>query len=69
MSGLGVEFRSESPIGKPVVPQWQLACFKTTGKGLLVNIPTTAAKHAYLQEDNAISKIIISGHADLNLSK
>lgn len=49
MSGLGVEFRSESPIWKPVVSHKQLASLETTGKGSLLNIPTTAAKHAYLQ--------------------
>lgn len=46
MSGLGVEFRSESPIWKPVESQLDLASLETTGKGTLLNIPDTAAKHA-----------------------
>ena len=49
MSGLGVEFRSESPIWRPVVSQLQLASLETTGKGSLLNIPTATARHAYLQ--------------------
>jgi outer membrane protein OmpA-like peptidoglycan-associated protein len=49
MSGLGVEFRSESPIWKPIESQLDLASLETTGRGTLLNIPTTAAKHAYLQ--------------------
>ncbi len=48
-SGLGVEFRSESPTWKPVESQLDLASLETTGKGTLLNIPDTAAKHAYLQ--------------------
>ena len=49
MSGLGVEFRSESPIWKPVESRLDLASLETTGKGTLLEIPNTAAKHAYLQ--------------------
>jgi outer membrane protein OmpA-like peptidoglycan-associated protein len=49
MSGLGVEFRSESPIWKPIESQLDLASLETTGKGSLINIPTTTAKYAYLQ--------------------
>lgn len=49
MSGLGVEFRSESPIWKPVESRVQLASLETTGTGSLLKIPTRVAKHAYLQ--------------------
>jgi outer membrane protein OmpA-like peptidoglycan-associated protein len=49
VSGLGVEFRSESPIWKPVESRVQLSSLETTGKGSLLKIPTFAARHAYLQ--------------------